>query len=191
MKKRKQKSVSSQVNSPSAPGSISRSDFLKTAAIAATSLSAFPYVFCKPAGPKKIRIGFIPLTDCASVVMAHELGLYKKHGVEVEVSKEASCPNIRDKLLNGELTAAHCLFGMPFAVNAGISGPAGSSMTIAMIINANGQAITLSNSTFAGKVGYKQIGKLKGAVDAVKKTGKMPTFAMTFPGGTHDIWLRY
>ncbi len=170
---------------------ISRSDFLKTAATASLVLSSFPYFYCKPAGPKKLRIGFIPLTDCASVVMAHELGLYKKYGVDVEVSKEASWPNIRDKLLNGELTAAHCLFGMPFSVHTGIGGAAGSLMTVAMMLSQNGQAITLSNATFAGKVGFNQIGKVKGVVDAIKKTGKMPTFAMTFPGGTHDIWLRY
>jgi nitrate/nitrite transport system substrate-binding protein len=80
---------------------------------------------------------------------------------------------------------------MPFAVHTGISGPAGSMMTIALILNANGQAITLANSTFGGKVAYGQIDKVKVAVDALKKTGKTPTFAMTFPGGTHDIWLRY
>jgi nitrate/nitrite transport system substrate-binding protein len=57
-------------------------------------------------GQSKIMIGFIPLTDCGSVVMAQELGLYKKYGVDVEVSKEASWPNVRDKILNGELKAA-------------------------------------------------------------------------------------
>jgi len=191
MKMKKQKSASPQINTPSAPGAISRSDFIKTAAMASLTLSVFPHIYCKATGAKKIRIGFIPLTDCASVVMAHELGLYKKYGLDVEVSKEASWPNIRDKLLNGELTAAHCLFGMPFSVYMGIGGPAGSTMTIAMILNANGQAITLSNSTFGGKVGFNQINKMKAAVDALKKAGKTPTFAMTFPGGTHDIWLRY
>ena len=126
MKMKKQKSASPQINTPSAPGAISRSDFIKTAAMASLTLSVFPHIYCKATGAKKIRIGFIPLTDCASVVMAHELGLYKKYGLDVEVSKEASWPNIRDKLLNGELTAAHCLFGMPFSVYMGIGGPAGS-----------------------------------------------------------------
>src|SRR5690242_3542201 len=73
----------------------------------------------------KIKIGFIPLTDCASVVMAHELGLYAKHGVDVEVSKEASWANVRDKLLTGDLQGAHCLFGMPFSVYTGVGGSAG------------------------------------------------------------------
>src|SRR5690349_14595615 len=55
------------------------------------------------ADDKPIRIGFIPLTDSASVVMAQELGLFKKYGVNVVVSKEASWANVRDKLLVGEL----------------------------------------------------------------------------------------
>src|SRR6478735_4241517 len=66
-----------------------------------------------------IRLGIIPLTDCAPIVMAKELGLFEKYGVNVEVSKEASWANVRDKLLTGELQASHCLFGMPFSVYNG------------------------------------------------------------------------
>jgi len=140
-------------------------------------------------GRGPIKIGFIPLTDCASVVMAHELGLYAKHGVNVEVSREASWANIRDKLLTGELQAAHCLFGMPFSVYTGIGGPAGREMPLAMVLNTNGQAITLSKD-FCGSVGYREVDRVASAVDALKAK-KEVTFAMTFPGGTHDMWLRY
>jgi nitrate/nitrite transport system substrate-binding protein len=137
-----------------------------------------------------IRLGFIPLTDCAPIVMAKELGLFKKYGVNVEVTKEASWANVRDKILTGELDGAHCLFSMPFSVYTGVGGKAGSEMKIAMILNNNGQAITLSKE-FCGKVGFKQMNKLAPAVDARLKAGKEVTFAGTFPGGTHDIWLRY
>jgi nitrate/nitrite transport system substrate-binding protein len=137
----------------------------------------------------KIKIGFIPLTDCASVVMAHELGLYKKYGVDVEVSREASWATIRDKVLSGDLQGAHCLFGMPFSVYTGVGGQAGSEMHIAMILNHNGQGITLSKD-FCGKVGFREVGKVKAAVESLKQK-KEVTFAMTFPGGTHDLWLRY
>lgn len=139
-------------------------------------------------GAGTLKIGFIPLTDCASVVMAKELGLYQKYGVKVEVSKEASWPNIRDKLLSGDLQAAHCLFGMPFSVYTGVGGPAGKELPIAMMINNNGQAITLAKEL--ASVG-RDVTKVKAAVDALKTAGKEPTFAMTFPGGTHDMWLRY
>jgi nitrate/nitrite transport system substrate-binding protein len=137
----------------------------------------------------KIKIGFIPLTDCASVVMAHELGLYKKHGVDVEVSKEASWATVRDKVLTGELHGAHCLFGMPFSVYTGVGGQAGQEMHIAMVLSNNGQAITLSQD-FCDKAGFRQVEKVKTAVESLKSK-KTVTFAMTFPGGTHDLWLRY
>ena len=137
-----------------------------------------------------IHLGIIPLTDCAPIVMAKELGLFEKYGVNVEVSKEASWANVRDKILTGELDGAHCLFSMPFSVYTGVGGKEGSEMRIAMVLNNNGQAISLSKD-FCGKVGFKQTNKLSPVVAAKLKAEKEVTFAMTFPGGTHDIWLRY
>lgn len=144
--------------------------------------------FHMPPPARKIKLGFIPLTDCAPLVAAKELGLFAKYGVDVELSKEASWANVRDKILNGELDGAHCLFSMPLSVYTGIGGKAGSEMKIAMVLNNNGQAITLSKE-FCGMLGYKEVGK---AVNAVKNVQgrKEVTFAHTFPGGTHDMWLR-
>lgn len=136
-----------------------------------------------------IRLGIIPLTDCAPIVMAKELGLFEKYGVNVEVSKEASWANVRDKILTGELDGAHCLFSMPFSVFTGVGGKPGSEMRIAMVLNNNGQAISLSKD-FCGKVGFKQTNKVAAVVQSKLKAEKEVTFAMTFPGGTHDIWLR-
>ncbi|ADC89952.1 nitrate transporter periplasmic component [Thermocrinis albus DSM 14484] len=141
-------------------------------------------------GATKIRIGFIPLTDCAPVVVAQELGFFKKYGVDVEVSKEASWPNVRDKLLNGELKASHTLFSLPLSVYMGISGPKGKIIPIPMTLSFNGQGITLSNK-FKGKVGFRELDKVKAAIEEIKAKEGECTFAMTFPGGTHDIWLRY
>ena len=86
----------------------------------ATTTTAAPSSASSAVNGAPIKIGFIPLTDCASVVMADKLGLYKQYGVNVEVSKEASWANIRDKLLTGELDAAHCLFSMPLSVYTGV-----------------------------------------------------------------------
>ncbi len=138
---------------------------------------------------RKIKLGFIPLTDCAPLVVAKELGLFAKYGVDVELSKESSWANIRDKVLNGELDAAHCLYSMPFSVYTGIGGKPGSEMKIAMTLSNNGQGITLSKD-FCGLVGFKEVNKVAAAVKKVESR-KEVTFAMTFPGGTHDIWLRY
>ena len=138
---------------------------------------------------EEIRLGFIPLTDCSPIVMAKELGLFKKYGVNVVVTKESSWANVRDKILTGELDGAHCLYSMPFSVYTGVGGKAGSEMKIAMMLNVNGQAVTLSND-FCGKVGFKQMNKVTPVVAAKLKAEKEVTFAMTFPGGTHDLWLR-
>lgn len=151
--------------------------------IVVTTISAF-----KSPPAEAIKLGFIPLTDCAPLVVAKELGLFTKYGVNVELSKEASWANIRDKVLNGELDAAHCLFSMPMSVYTGIGGKAGSEMKIAMTLSNNGQAITLSKD-FCGMVGFKDLKKVNAAISEIKKR-KEVTFAMTFPGGTHDIWLR-
>jgi nitrate/nitrite transport system substrate-binding protein len=139
-------------------------------------------------GKKIVKLGFIPLTDCAPLVIAKEMGFFAKYGVDVQLSKEASWAVIRDKILNGELDAAHCLFSMPFSVYTGIGGKAGSEMKIAMVLNNNGQAITLSKD-FCGLVGFRDLKNVAKAIKAVKAR-KEVTFAMTFPGGTHDIWLR-
>ncbi|MCU0448675.1 MAG: ABC transporter substrate-binding protein [Bernardetiaceae bacterium] len=137
---------------------------------------------------KTIKLGFIPLTDCAPLVAAKELGLFQKHGVDVQLSKEASWANIRDKVVNGELEGAHCLFSMPFSVYTGVGGKAGTEMKIAMVLSNNGQGITLSKD-FCGSVGFKEYNKVASTVKSLQAR-KEVTFAMTFPGGTHDIWLR-
>jgi nitrate/nitrite transport system substrate-binding protein len=142
-----------------------------------------------PVAGDPIKLGFIPLTDCSPIVMAKELGLFKKYGVEVVVTKETSWANVRDKILTGELDGAHCLYSMPFSVYTGVGGKAGSEMKIAMMLSVNGQAITLSND-FCGKVAFKQMNKVAPVVAAKLKAEKEVTFAMTFPGGTHDLWLR-
>lgn len=159
-----------------------------SAVLKCTAVIIMLVILAFPVSAKKIKLGFIPLTDCAPLVVAKELGLFKKYGVDVELSKEASWANIRDKVLLGELDGAHCLFSMPFSVYTGLGGKAGSEMKIAMLLNNNGQAITLSKD-FCGLVGYKDITKVAAAVKKVQAR-KEVTFAMTFPGGTHDIWLR-
>ncbi len=166
--------------------SINRRQFMKTAA-AASAAFAVPQIFSRGSAQKTIRLGFIALTDCASLVMAKELGYFKKYGLDVEIVKQASWAALRDGILNGDIQGGHCLFGMPFSVYTGIGGQAGKEMKIAMILNNNGQAITLSKAL--SSVG-RDPKKLKPALEKLAAEGKDTTFAMTFPGGTHDIWLR-
>ncbi len=134
-----------------------------------------------------VRFGMIALTDCASIVMAHELGLFKKFGINSVISKEASWAVIRDKLTLGENHATHMLFGMPFASSMGLLGSPVKPMVIPWLLNRNGQAITLSNNLKSVKAAKD----LKPVVDKAKASNSTMTFAMTFPPGTHAMWLRY
>ena len=92
-----------------------------------------------------MRFGIIALTDCAPIVMAHELGYFKKFGIESVVSKEASWAVIRDKMNLGENQATHMLLGMPLASTMGLAGSPVKPMVIPWLLNRNGQAITLNN----------------------------------------------
>ena len=134
---------------------------------------------------EEVRIGFIPLTDCASVVMASVLGFDKKYGVKIVPTKEASWAGVRDKLVNGELDMAHVLWGLVYGVHSGIGGPK-KDMAILMNLNHNGQAITLSKKLAdKGAVDGPSLAKLMGSEK------REYTFAQTFPSGSHAMWLYY
>src|SRR6476620_4810787 len=92
-----------------------------------------------------IRFGIIALTDCAPIVMAHELGYFKKFGIESVISKEASWAVIRDKLSLGENQATHMLIGMPLASTMGLAGSPVKPMVTPWLLNRTGQALTLKN----------------------------------------------
>ncbi|MDC7706709.1 CmpA/NrtA family ABC transporter substrate-binding protein [Vogesella indigofera] len=169
-----------------------RRDFLKGALslMASTALpagfasSAFAAATGKPE-KTEVKVGFIPLTDCASVIVASKLGFDKKYGITIVPSKEASWAAVRDKLVNGELDASHALYGMIYGVHLGIGGPK-KDMAVLMTLNQNGQGITLSNQ-------LKEKGATTGPALAklIKAEPREYTFAQTFPTGTHAMWLYY
>jgi nitrate/nitrite transport system substrate-binding protein len=169
---------------------LSRRSVLQAAAVGAAGVSPALRSVVYAQGSDKpekeeVKIGFIPLTDCASVVMASVLGIDKKYGVKIIPTKEASWAGVRDKLVSGELDMAHVLWGLIYGVHLGTSGPK-KDMAILMNLNHNGQAITLS----------KKLAD-KGAVDGASLAKLMTaekreyTFAQTFPTGTHAMWLYY
>jgi nitrate/nitrite transport system substrate-binding protein len=169
---------------------LSRRTVLQAAAAGATGVSPALRSAVFAAGSdapekKEVRIGFIPLTDCASVVMASALGLDQKHGVKFILSKEASWAGVRDKLVNGELDFAHVLYGLVYGVHLGIGGPK-KDMAVLMTLNNNGQAITLSK-----KLADKGAVDGAGLAKAMTSDKREYTFAQTFPTGTHAMWLYY
>ncbi|MDD5241514.1 MAG: CmpA/NrtA family ABC transporter substrate-binding protein [Sulfuricella sp.] len=191
-----QKPVETCVQTVAVPENEGRRDFIKKGAslLGAASLMALVPPGVRQGAwaagsdaPEKteIRVGFIPLTDCASVVMAAVQGFDKKYGIKIIPTKEASWAAVRDKLVNGELDAAHVLYGLIYGVQVGVGG-AKKNMANLMTLSRNGQAITLSSQL-----------KDKGVTDGASlrtlmtKEKREYTFAQTFPTGTHAMWLYY
>jgi nitrate/nitrite transport system substrate-binding protein len=132
-----------------------------------------------------VKIGFIPLTDCASVVVAAAKGFDRKYGINIIPSKEASWAAVRDKTLSGELDAAHVLYGLVYGVHLGIGGPK-QDMAVLMTLNRNGQGISLARHLL--EKGVKDGPSL---ARLIKTEPREFTFAHTFPTGTHAMWLYY
>jgi nitrate/nitrite transport system substrate-binding protein len=173
---------------------ISRRRFVGGAAAllgGASSLLRARASWAGPEGPETpdMRFGIIALTDNSPIVIAHEKGLFKKYGINSTVAKGANWAAIRDSLSNGDNQATHMLIGMPIASTMGLLGAPKKPMIIPWLLNRNGQSITLSN-TYKGKV-QADAKALLPMVNEAKAKGTPLTFAMTFPPGTHAMWIRY
>lgn len=175
----------------------SRRSLLK-AASAAGAISLAPRLLRRTqgaafaaAGPEvsDMTFGIVALTDCSPIVIAHEKGLFRKHGIASSIIKPANWAAARDALVKGDVQATHLLLGMPIASSMGLGGQPAAQVVIPWLLNRNGQAITLTNE-LKGKVGADPKA-LKPHVDEAKRSGARLTFAMTFPPGTHAMWLRY
>jgi nitrate/nitrite transport system substrate-binding protein len=183
--KRYQGVVASAVMRAMFPKDAARRAFLKSVG-ASTALAAlsqlFPLktateVFAQGGAIEKkdLKVGFIPITCATPIIMAHPMGFYSKHGLNVEVIKTAGWAVIRDKTLNKEYDAAHMLSPMPLAITLG----AGSNpipYTMPAVENINGQAITLAT-------------KHKDKNDP--KLWKGFKFAVPFDYSMHNYLLRY
>ncbi|MFA9460685.1 CmpA/NrtA family ABC transporter substrate-binding protein [Thiohalorhabdus sp. Cl-TMA] len=148
-----------------------------------------------------LRLGFIPLTDCAVLVMAKELGFFARNGLDVTLVREASWANIRDKVALGALDGAHMLATMPLAATSGVSA-VNRPMVTAFGMGLGGNGITLSNALHERmralaprEEADSPLGSaraLKRVIEADRRQGNPPlTFAHVFPASTHNYELRY
>ena len=136
-----------------------------------------------------LKFGMIALTDCSPFVIAHEKGFFKKHGIKSTIAKQASWAAVRDALSNGDIQGTHMLIGMPIASTMGLLGSPKKPMIIPWLVNRNGQSISLK-AEWKGKV-TNDPAAIKPFADKAKAAGEPLTFAMTFPPGTHAMWMRY
>lgn len=170
-------------------GCDTKSDATPTPTGASSGASAGPVSPNDGPEVRELKFGIIALTDCSSIVIAHEKGFFRKYGIHSTVSKGASWAAIRDALSNGDTQATHMLIGMPIASTMGLLGSPKKPMVAPWLINRNGQGISLKNE-LKGKV-FGDPKALKPYVDEAKAKGQPWTFAMTFPPGTHAMWMRY
>jgi nitrate/nitrite transport system substrate-binding protein len=169
-------------------------------ALTAAAVSAFPAgVFAETAGPEmtKVVLGFIALTDSAPLIIAKEKGLFDKYGLtEVTVSKQASWGATRDNIVLGSesngIDGAHILSPMPYLISTGkvTQNNVPVPMYLLARLNYDSQGISVSNEYKDSKAGLDSA-PLKEIFAKKKGDGKEIKVAMTFPGGTHDLWLRY
>jgi nitrate/nitrite transport system substrate-binding protein len=142
------------------------------------------------------KLGFIALTDSAPLIIAKEKGLFDKYGMTgVEILKQASWPVTRDNLEigsgGGGIDGAHILSPMPYFMTLGqTKNKQPVPMYILARLNTNGQAISLASTYKDSKAALKAEG-LKDAFGTAKADGKEVKVAITFPGGTHDLWMRH
>jgi nitrate/nitrite transport system substrate-binding protein len=147
---------------------------------------------------KAAKLGFIALTDAAPLFVADEKGFFKKHGMtEVEVLKQSSWGATRDNLVLGSksngIDGAHILTPMPYLITTGAvtANNVQVPMNILARLNLGGQCISVASEYKDLKVGLDNREFRKALLAKRVKTGKAVNAAMTFPGGTHDMWLRY
>jgi len=136
--------------------------------------------------PRPIRLGFVPLTDCAPIVMAQELGLFKKHQLEVRLSRELGWATVRDKIIFGELDAAHALAALPITATFGLGSVACDCLT-ALVLSLHGNAITLSADLW--KRGVRDGKTLREEILRSRRE-KIFTFGVVFPFSSHRQLLR-
>jgi two-component system, oxyanion-binding sensor len=131
-----------------------------------------------------LRLGFVALSDAAPLIAAKLLEFGHAHGLTLELRRQPSWAALRDKLLSGDLDAAHALYGLVYGVQLGLGGPQ-TDMAVLMVLNRNGQAITLSNRLADALAEHRTLPR------ALATLGRKPVFAQTFPTGTHAMWLYY
>ncbi|PSF38779.1 bacitracin ABC transporter ATP-binding protein [Aphanothece hegewaldii CCALA 016] len=135
-----------------------------------------------------LEIGFIPLTDCAPLVVAQEKGFFKEEGLEqVTLSREPSWKAIAQGVATGRLDAAQMVAGMPLSMTIGAGGKPSVPIITALVLSRNGNAITLSK--YFQQLGVKNQNDLKRALATTPD--KVHNFGMVHPSSMHNLLLRY
>jgi len=150
--------------------------------------------------PVRLTVGFMPLLDCATLVVAERKGFARAEGLELALQRETSWANIRDRLAVGHFDAAHMLAPMVVAAALG-AGQMNVPLIAPLALGLGGNAITVSGPLWAAMQAHgatlgappgAQGAALAGAIAQRRAAGEPPlTFAMVFPFSCHNYLLRY
>ena len=153
----------------------------------------------KPLGMKLI-VGFMPLLDCASLVVALERGFAAEEGLDLRLVRETSWANIRDRVIVGQFDLAHMLAPMTIASTIGI-GHVKTPLMAPFSLGLGGNAITVSlplweemvrEGATEGEFSASQGEALRRVVDAREGSRSDPlTFGVVYPFSCHNYELRY
>ncbi len=135
---------------------------------------------------RRLKIGYVPLIDCAPFLVAQEKGFFARYDLNVELSREPGWATIRDKIIYGELDAAHAVAGMPFAASLGL-GSIVCDCATALVLNLHGNAITLSKDLY--ERGVRDARTLKQVIDRDRGESTY-TFGVVYPFSSHNFLLR-
>lgn len=136
-----------------------------------------------------VRLGFLPLTDAAPLLVAVTKGFLAAEGLNAQAVRVSSWTASRDALQDGTVHAAQMLYSMPLASRLGILGQESAPLAVPWILSRGGQAITLAKR-HSGVVGADARAMYRLAVER-RDAGRPLVFAQTLPPGTHALWLRY
>ncbi len=135
-----------------------------------------------------LEIGFVGLTDCAPLVVAHELGFFKKYGLEeVKLSREPSWKAIAEGIETGRLDAAQMVAAMPLSLTIGVGGKRPMPTMTALVLSRNGNAITVRRSLF--EQGATSLANLKTVLN--QTPDQRHTFGVVHQTSMHNLMLRY
>ena len=107
---------------------------------------------CNFPSKPKLRLGFVPLSDCAPIAVAQEMGIFNRHGLDVELTRELGWASVRDKLIYGHLDAAQSIAGIALALALGIN-EMRCEVAVPLVLNLHGNAITISTEIGLDKIG--------------------------------------
>jgi nitrate/nitrite transport system ATP-binding protein len=151
-------------------------------------IAASPAVAWQGLEKINLDIGFIPLTDCAPLVVAKEKGFFAAQGLEaVNLCREPSWKAIVEGIREQRLDAAQMVAAMPLSLTLGMGGAPSLPMVIAMVLSRNGNAITLSKKL--AEQGVRTLADLKNLVQ--QTPDQVHTFGMVHPASMHNLLLRY